>query len=76
MSLNLALPTIVSMKSDEAFAVGFSVRYKEQYGTIRFICEEYITICIREHEDKVRNLCLIVYPQDYSKVHLLKESEK
>lgn len=60
----------------DKFSEGIRVKYKDQYGTIRFICEEYITICIREHEEKVRNLCLIVYPKDYSKVHLLKESEK
>lgn len=60
-----------------SFAEGLEVHYKQMYGVIRFVCEQYITICVRKFPDEPRrDVCLIVYPQQYSFVQLAKESIK
>lgn len=58
------------------FAEGIQVIYKDQIGYIRFICDQYLTICIKEFKERNRDVCLIVYKKDYSKITLLKESIK
>ncbi len=58
------------------FAEGLEVSYRGMSGTINFVCDHYITICVRQFEEKVRNVCLIVYPDHYEWVKLFKESGK
>lgn len=59
------------------FAEGLEVRYKDHIGTIRFICDSYITMCISAFpEDKRRDVCILIYRNDYEHVKLLKESTK
>ena len=58
------------------FYSGLDVKYKEQVGFIDFVCEKYITICIKTFEHRSRDVCLLVYPQQWKDVQLLKESEK
>lgn len=38
------------------------------YGYIRFICDEYVTVCIREGPHKVNHLCLLFYPDQWDKL--------
>lgn len=59
------------------FAEGLEVYYKNFFGMIRFVSNQYITVCIRTFpNEKVRDLCLIVYPSDYHLIQLAKESTK
>ena len=58
------------------FYSGLDVKYKQQVGFIDFVCEKYITICIKTFEHKSKNVCLLVYPQQWKEVQLLKQSEK
>ena len=55
---------------------GLEVHYRGMFGKIRFVCEQYVTICVRTFPDKVRDVCLIVYPNQYNQISLLKESTK
>jgi len=55
---------------------GLEVRYKDRIGYIRFVSDSYVTVCIQEHQDKSRDVCIVVYKEDFSKLQLLKESEK
>jgi hypothetical protein len=58
------------------FYSGLSVKYRDNVGVVDFVCEKYITICINQLEHKSRDVCLLVYPQQWKEVQLLKQSEK
>jgi hypothetical protein len=55
---------------------GLDVKYKNHVGTIRFICDSYLTLCIREHDEKVRNVCILIYRDEWNQIMLLNEDEK
>lgn len=57
--------------------VGIEVIYRGYHGFVRFIDEDYVTICIKEHpHNKMRDVCLVVPPNYFDEIHLIKESEK
>ena len=59
------------------FYSGLDVKYKENVGFIDFVCEKYITICINNQlEHRSKDVCLLVYPNQWKEVELLKQSEK
>jgi hypothetical protein len=58
------------------FAKGVEVYYNGTYGVVDFICEKYITICINKAENKLKDVCLLVYPSQYGEITLAKESNK
>jgi hypothetical protein len=58
------------------FAEGVQVAYKDQIGVIRFICDQYLTICVKRFDERNRDVCLIVYRSNYNQISLLKESIK
>ena len=55
---------------------GLKVYYQGMYGEIHFVCDHYVTVCVRKFPEKVRDVCLIVYPDQYSWITLAKESTK
>ena len=58
------------------FAKGLEVYYGGMYGIVDFICEKYITVCVRVMDHKSANVCVLVYPSRFHLVKLAKESEK
>ncbi len=50
---------------------GTEVCYDGMYGHIRFVCDEYMTVCVREFPEKVRDVCILVFPSNYHKISLL-----
>jgi hypothetical protein len=58
------------------FYSGLDVKYRDHVGVVEFICDQYITICIKRLEHRSKDVCLLVYPQDWKEVQLLKQSEK
>jgi len=58
------------------FYLGLEVKYKNHIGVVNFVCEKYITVCIKTYEHRSRDVCLLVYPDQWKEVQLLKESEK
>lgn len=59
------------------FSEGLQVQYKDFVGTIRFVCNSYVTLCIHHFpEEKRRDVCLLIYPSEFDKIKLLKESSK
>jgi hypothetical protein len=60
----------------EAFAEGIIVQYKDWVGEVRFVCDEYISVCVRVGNNRVNDVCVLVYKKDWSQVKLLKESDK
>lgn len=60
-----------------SFSEGLEVYYKQHFGVVRFVSEKYITICTKVFPgQRVRDVCLLVYPENYHLVTLVKESEK
>ena len=60
----------------ETFYEGLEVTYKNNTGIVRFVCDEYITVCIMVGEFAPNDLCLLVYKDNWCDVRLLKESNK
>ena len=58
------------------FYEGLHVRYNDHVGFVNFVCDKYITICIKTYEHRSRDVCLLVYPQQWKNVQLVKQSEK
>jgi hypothetical protein len=51
---------------------GTEVYYDGMYGHVRFACEQYMTICVKEYpNDRTRDVCLIVYPSQYDQIELV-----
>jgi hypothetical protein len=60
-----------------AFTEGLQVYYKEMFGVVRFVSDTYITICVRTFpNERVRDTCLVVYPNQFKDITLAKESTK
>jgi hypothetical protein len=58
------------------FAKGIEVYYRGTHGVVDFICEKYITVCIDKSKDRLKDVCLLVYPEQYGEITLAKESGK
>ena len=59
-----------------SFAEGIIVQYKDWVGEVRFVCDEYISVCVRVGNNRVNDVCVLVYRCDWDQVKLLKESDK
>jgi hypothetical protein len=62
------------MKS--SFAKGIIVQYNRWIGEVRFVCNEYISICVSIGNHRVNDVCVLVYRNSWDQVKLLKESDK
>ena len=51
--------------------VGTEVYYDGMYGTIDFVCDTYMTVCVRKFEERNRMVCILVYPNDQHKLELV-----
>ena len=58
------------------FSEGIVVQYRDWIGEVRFICDEYISICVRVGNQRVNDTCVLVYKSQWNQVKLLKESGK
>jgi hypothetical protein len=59
-----------------SFAEGIIVQYKQWVGEVRFVCDEYISVCVRIGDNRVNDVCVLVHRNDWNQVKLLKESDK
>lgn len=59
------------------FVEGLKVEYKDHVGTIRFVCDSYITLCINSFPgERSRDVCMLIYRGNFDQIKLLKESSK
>lgn len=58
------------------FSKGLIVKYRDFIGTVRFICNEYITVCVATHNDRSRDVCILVPCNEWKNIHLTEELEK
>jgi hypothetical protein len=59
-----------------SFAEGIIVQHKDWVGEVRFVCDEYISVCVRVGNNRVNDVCVLVHRNDWNQVKLLKESGK
>lgn len=59
-----------------SFAVGVIVEHKNFIGEVRFICDDYISVCTSVGVHRAADICVIVYKKDWGNVNLFKESAK
>ena len=59
-----------------SFAEGIIVQHRDWVGEIRFVCDEYISVCVRVGNNRVNDVCVLVHKKDWNQVKLLKESDK
>ena len=59
-----------------SFAVGVIVEHKNFIGEVRFVCDDYISVCTSVGVHRAADICVIVYKMDWSNVNLFKESAK
>lgn len=52
---------------------GTEVYYDGYYATVSFVCEQYMTVCLKSFPgEPCRDVCLLVYPSQYDKIQLVK----
>lgn len=58
------------------FSEGLEVKYRNNYGTINFISEKYVTITTKIGSRPVNDVNILVFRENWEEIKLLKESEK
>ena len=58
------------------FSEGVMVQYKEWIGEIRFICEDYASVCTSVGVHRSADVCVLVYKKNWEEMKLLKGSNK
>ena len=57
------------------FTIGQSVNYDGLAGVIKFISDEYVSVCIRKYESESMrgetSVCLCVYPERWKDIIIL-----
>jgi hypothetical protein len=59
-----------------SFAVGVIVEHKNFIGEVRFVCDDYISVCTSVGVHRAADVCVIVYKRDWKNINLFKESTK
>ena len=59
-----------------SFAVGVIVEHKNFIGEVRFVCDDYMSVCTSVGVHRAADVCVIVYKRDWGNVNLFKESAK
>jgi hypothetical protein len=58
------------------FYKGLEVKYNDHVGFVDFMCDQYITICLRQLDHRSRDVCILIYSPHWKDVKLLKQSDK
>ena len=53
------------------FYKGLEVKYKDYIGFVDFMCEQYITICLRQLDHRSRDVCILIYAPQWEDVELM-----
>ena len=59
-----------------SFAVGVIVEHKNFIGEVRFVCDDYMSVCTSVGVHRAADVCVIVYKKDWKNINLFKESTK
>ena len=65
------------MESSFSPAEGVEVIYKKYRGIIRFVGEDYLTLCVQTRtNDMISDVCLLIYKEDWNVIELIKRSDR
>ena len=53
------------------FITGTVVRYRDSIGIIEFVCDQYLTVCIKTHGDKFRTVCMLVHTDQWGDIEII-----
>lgn len=56
----------------DSFYEGLEVFYKERIGTIRFIGDSYLTMCIHTNVNPLKDVCIVIPKNEWSSIQLVK----
>ena len=59
-----------------SFSEGIEAIYNNHSGYIKFVCDDYVTLCIHTNPNPMKDVCLVIYKNNWEKIKLLKESTK
>ena len=59
-----------------SFVVGVIVEHKNFIGEVRFVCDDYMSVCTSVGVHRAADVCVIVYKKDWKNVNLFKGSTK
>jgi hypothetical protein len=62
--------------AQDCFAKGVEAFYKDHWGHISFVSEEYITLCIHSNPIPMRDVCIVIHRSEWKEVQLVKQSHK
>jgi len=57
--------------SKSTFFEGLRVKYNIHVGHVKFISDEYMTLCINSNPDPMRDVCILVYANQWKNIELL-----
>lgn len=57
--------------SQDLFYEGLEIQYKVHSGHVKFICEQYITMCVHTNKDPMRDVCILIYQDQWKNIELL-----
>jgi len=60
----------------DVFAEGVEAIYKQHRGHVKFLCEEYVTLCIHSNPDPMKDVCIVIHKSDWHEIKLIRESTK
>lgn len=58
------------------FAVGTHVKYKNNYGTVDFVCEQSLSILVWKGKHRSQDVCIVVPRSEFKLIELYKQSQK
>ena len=57
--------------SKDAFYEGLEIKYKGFIGHIKFISDEYLTMCIHTNSDPLKDVCILIYDEQLKDIELM-----
>lgn len=57
--------------STDAFYEGLEIRYKHLTGHVKFVCDEYITLCIHTNKNPMRDVCVLIFKDQWKDIELM-----
>lgn len=57
--------------NQDSFYEGLSIKYKSHSGIVKFICDEYLTMCIQANPDPLKDVCILIFHEKWKDIELI-----
>ena len=58
----------------DEFAPGVEVEFNGVTGVIKFVCEYHLTVCPRDLEGNISDVCIVAYNYQWDQIKLLRSN--